>query len=65
MQNRMTPEKMLHIAKCQGYFEISLKWRYDYLRRIAHQLVKDRKFIYLGRHGRATRYKLIEPPKDE
>jgi hypothetical protein len=58
MQNRMTPEKMLHITKCQGHFDISLKWRYDYLRRIAKKLIDDGKLICIGRVNRAVRYKV-------
>ncbi len=56
MKARMTKEKFLSITHSQGYFDISLKWRFDYLRRIASKLIAENKIFYAGRVNRANRY---------
>ena len=58
--NRMTEEKILHITNCQGYFDVSLKWRYAYLQRLTSKLIEKGKLICVGRVKRTMRYKLKE-----
>lgn len=57
---KMTEEKILLICKKQGHFDISLKWRYDFLRRLMSKLINKKLMKIKGRVGRSIRYVLKE-----
>ena len=55
-----TKERVINILKSQGYFDVSMKWRYRDLQRIANSMVKERTIKRSRRVGDSIRFMRIE-----
>jgi len=55
-----TKERVINILKLQGYFDVSMKWRYRDLQRIANIMVKERIIKRSRRVGDFIRFMRIE-----
>ena len=54
-----TKERVINILKLQGYFDVSMKWRYRDLQDIANSMVKERTIKRSRRVGDSIRFMRI------
>ena len=59
-QQRMTPEKIVQIAKSAGSFSVSLRYRDDWLRKRCRKLREEGLLIGGKRRGRDLYYYPVE-----